>query len=155
MFTDPFGLCPECLVAMWTNPVRITLANNQTWDKVSPNLRSNIELAARISFVGSVGVSWTTGGTHDASSRHYPAAQGGVGKAADIYSLNGSEITAADPTGVVGSFQAALNVTSGARENFGPARMDKLGKPYCTSGSPECKKLIEDHKDHVHYSVNQ
>lgn len=75
--------------------------------------------------------------------------------AADIYSLNGSEITGADSTGTVASFQGALNLLKGTRENFGPARMDKLGKPYCTSGSPECKKLIEDHKDHVHYSVNQ
>jgi hypothetical protein len=140
---------------MWSAPLTITLANNQSWDKVSPSVREDIEVAARFAGVSSVGVSWTTGGTHASSSRHYPAANGGVGKAADVYALNGHGITAADSTGVVATFQEVLNSGKGARENFGPARVDKLGKPYCTDGSEECKKLIADHKDHVHYSVNQ
>ena len=100
-----------------------------------------------------MGVSWTTGGTHANSSRHYPDAHGGVGKAADIYSLNGNEINGEDSGGVVSRFQEALNLTNGARENFGPSPIDKLRKPFKASAE-KCKKLKDDHKDHVHYSVN-
>jgi hypothetical protein len=132
------------------------MANNQTWDKVSPNVRSGIELAAKFAGVTSVGISWTTGGTHGSDSRHYAnETNGGVGKAADIYSINGNTVTAADSTGTVASFQEALNINAEARENFGPARMNKHGEAYCTSGSADCKKLIADHKDHVHYSVDK
>ena len=75
--------------------------------------------------------------------------------AADVYSLNGKAITAADSTGQVARFQAILNHMPEARENFGPARVDKNGAPYCTSGSKDCKALIANHKDHAHYSVNR
>jgi hypothetical protein len=92
-FWDPFGLL-ECIQRgnctqsdVNTSPVKITLANNQSFDNVDPQVTSGIEVAARASGVSEVGISWTTGRTHGATSRHYPKNNGGVGKATDIYSV--------------------------------------------------------------------
>jgi hypothetical protein len=77
-----------------------------------------------------------------------------VGKAVDIYSINGNTVTAADSVGTVASFQQRLDHVPRARENFGPAHIHKSRKPYCTSGSADCKDLIKKHKNHVHFSVD-
>jgi hypothetical protein len=143
-------------MAVWLGtPAKLNMANDATWDNVSSNVPLAIGYAAKWTGASEVGISATTGGDHDAGSRHYPANWGGTGMAADVYSLNGKVITAADSTGQVARFQAILNHMPEARENFGPARVDKNGTPYCTSGSKDCKALTANHKDHVHYSVNK
>ncbi len=135
-------------------PIEVTLANGQSWDNVTPSVRQGLHLAAAVTGINRVGVSWTTGGRHGDSSRHYPSNYG-IGMAADVYSLDGLTIGTEAAAQRAGAFQTALNHAPSVRENFGPSGIDKSGKPYCTSGSAACQKLARDHKDHIHYSVDK
>jgi hypothetical protein len=135
-------------------PISITLANRQSWDVVAPSVRQGLQLAAAVAGINNVGVSWTTGGRHGASSRHYPAVHG-IGKAVDVYSLDGHAIGTEAASRRVSALQTALDHTSAGRENFGPAAVRKHGQPFCTSGSKECTTLIRSHKDHIHFSVDK
>lgn len=146
------GNCPQN--DLLTTGVRITIANGQSFDNVDPAVKGDIEIAARTAGISEVGVSWTTGGTHGATSRHYPRNNGGVGKAADIYSLDGTVIDGKDAAGKVEAFQSRMDALPRGRENFGPAMIHKNGRPHCTANTGACNELRADHQDHVHHSVN-
>jgi hypothetical protein len=52
-------------------------------------------------------------------------------------------------------FQKAIDELTNVRENFGPYWLHKGRAVYSPKPLPKKQKLQEDHKNHIHFSINE
>lgn len=115
-------------------------------NKVDSGLKTAVEGAvkgaAETTEISEITITATTNGVHGENSRHYS------GKALDIGEINGKSVGSIGSAGPVKALQEAFEKQEGARENFGPSTNKKSGK------NIEDKSIINNHKNHIHFSVD-
>ena len=121
-------------------------ADNKVNKKLIPALIQVLNTASKSVDFHTIHISATTNGEHGKKSNHSVR----KARAIDISMIDGKYVESLGPKDpLVIAFQNAMDELPDIRENFGPFFRHKFRRRYSSD------RLREQHKDHIHFSINE